>query len=317
MPEVTTPSTPTTTPASPATTPTVTPSGPETKGIAGTTTAPAAPEVTKSLSPTSGSEEPTYKLDLTKIPKELHEVVTKEAERINNEIRSNYTKKHQEIAAERRKMEETNLRLSAIEKQHQETLRVAKEVLADPTNAKLHEYRQKLGYSVNTPANPTAEFSLPENPTVGDLINVMQQMVDAKINGVKSYADTRTNEGITEYQRSLRWEGAVSELEKDPVGKLYTEEISYAAMNTDKYRSMYDGQNEKAVLMKVLDDFKAKRNQDLDQERQAWLSSLEKKKEDTTLQPTVQSGGLAPAKDAPKTREQIVREMAERFGLHV
>ena len=264
-----------------------------------------------SAAPTDLNADPKINIDLSVYPKELQEKFQAEFDRINGEIKSNYTKKHQDLATERARIAEERERSAA---EVAEFKRVAREVLADTTNAKLMEYRKQLGYhKEEAPSEP--EYSLPENPTVGDLINLMKTMVDHKVSGVRQYADQRTNESLQDYERKLRWEDAERELRKDPVGDLYADEISYAAVKVDKYRKMYQsGASEHQVLKAVLEDFKSKRNKDLDSVKQNWLSEMSKKKGDTTLEPTPGTGGLT-SDSKPKTKEQMVQELAAKFGL--
>ena len=248
-------------------------------------------------------------LDLNGIPKEFHLKLKAAHEKINNDFKSMYTPKLQGLAAEKTRWAEREKEWAQKEQQFQQLQTQIRDALVDPK--KYEEYRARMGFAAPQP-QPQEQIKTPE--TVGDLMTIIEQRVQQKLDGIRGYADQRTNQSIEGYARQTRWEAAEAAVKSDPVFQRYSGPLTHMALSDPRYRAMYNGANESEIINTVLKDFKDLRQHDLEETRQQTLTDLEKRKQSSTLPPSSTPSGAMTKPTGPRDVAAMVAAAKAKVG---
>lgn len=241
------------------------------------------------------SEDTFTKFDL----KSLDEKIRPEAEKAYKSFQSDYTKKTQSLAEERRRVA---AEVDAVKRQYAELQAQATRILRDPQE---YEAARKL-YGPQLGVNAAPE--IPKLETTEDLV----KYVEGRESLVARQAEQRMEQKLKSFQSQQRWEDVLRNTRTDPIFKQYEEHIVQLAQLPENVNRFRSGElDEKGVIEKALNDFKNIIKAERENGKQQGLGVNQKKKQAMTTRPG-KSVSTEPA--ATLSREEIISRVRQRIG---
>lgn len=251
----------------------------------------------------AGPDFPAHSVSFDNIPEEHRSLLEQKQKEIDLHFKREMTRMRQEDKAQGRL---TQTKLEEYERQNQELVRVAREVLTDPS--KLELYRQQLGpqLGVNSPAQA------PQIENIEDLVKYTQQNAE-QVATQKVQKEVQALRMERQQDRMQnQYNSAVTKLKtEDPMFNQFEKHVA-AIVKQPEYQKLYDGSNEYEVLNLAYSDLKNIFTPQLEKVKEDTLSSLKKKKSSTTFSP--QATVATEGKVTGRSKDDIIAEVNAKLG---